>query len=135
MRVRRLSFLMAALVWCGAVALAAQQGTSRSVNIGVYTEAQAARGEAVYKSQCASCHYQNEFSGEDFLKRWADKPLWELWDMISSNMPEDQPGTLPDQQYADVISFFLKLNKFPTGGAELEGTTETMKDTLMERPH
>lgn len=120
--------------WCGAVAFAAQQGTSRSVNIGVYTEAQATRGEAAYKQHCSSCHYQNEFSGEDFLKRWADKPLWELWDMVSSNMPEDQPGTLPDQQYADVISFFLKLNKFPTGGAELEGTVEVMKDTLMERP-
>ena len=135
MRVRRLAFLMAALVWCGAMAVAAQQGTSRSVNIGVYTDAQATRGEAAYKQHCSSCHYQSEFSGEDFLKRWSDKPLWELWDMISSNMPEDQPGSLPDQQYADVISYFLKLNKFPTGGAELEGSAETMKDTLMERPH
>ena len=101
----------------------------------MYTDAQAARGEAIYKKTCSSCHYQTEFSGEDFLKRWSDKPLWELCDMISSNMPEDQPGSLPDQQYADVIAYFLKLNKLPTGGAELEGSPETMKDTLMERPH
>ena len=135
MRFHRLAFLTASLALAGAVTHAAQLGTSRSVNSGVYTEAQATRGEAAYKNHCSSCHYQTEFSGDDFLKRWADKPLWELWDVITTNMPEDEPGSLPDQQYADVISFFLKLNKFPTGGSDLEGTPEAMKDTLMERPH
>ena len=59
-------------------------------------------------------------------------PLFSLYEMITSTMPEDQPGSLPDQQYADVIAFFLGLNKYPTGGEELAGTAEAMKDTLME---
>jgi alcohol dehydrogenase (cytochrome c) len=132
MTFNRCALLVAALLLGGAVTHAVQFGTSRSVNIGVYTAAQAARGEQVYKARCSTCHYQNEFTGNDFIRRWSGMPLFSLYEMITSTMPEDQPGSLPDQQYADVIAFFLGLNKYPTGGEELAGTAEAMKDTLME---
>ena len=107
--------------------------TTRSVNEGVYTADQATRGEQIFKNNCSSCHYQSEFTGDDFVKRWAEKPLFELFDLVSDSMPEDRPGSLPIQQYADAISYFLKLNKFPTGSAELEGSPDAMRDILMER--
>jgi len=121
------------LILGGTVANATQATTTRSVNEGVYTADQAARGEQIYKNNCSSCHYQTEFTGDEFVKRWADKPLFELFDLVSDSMPEDRPGSLPIQQYADAISYFLKLNKFPTGDIELEGSPDTMRDILMEK--
>jgi mono/diheme cytochrome c family protein len=104
--------------------VAAEQKTSSD---GVYTAAQADRGEGVFKDQCASCHAPGDFTADDFLKKWAGKPLHALFDTVSSTMPMDNPGTLKPQQYADVISYFLKLNKFPSGSEELKGTADAMK--------
>jgi hypothetical protein len=125
--------LAVSLVLAGTVAHAMQATTTRSVNEGVYTADQATRGEQVYKNNCSSCHYESEFTGDDFVKRWADKPLFELFDLVSDSMPEDRPGSLPIQQYADAISYFLRLNKFPAGGTELVGSPDVMRDILMEK--
>ena len=127
------ALLAVSLVLSGTIASAMQATTTRSVNEGVYTADQAARGEQVYKNNCSSCHYQTEFTGDDFVKRWADKPLFELFDLVSDSMPEDRPGSLPIQQYADTISYFLRLNNFPTGATELEGSPDAMRDILMEK--
>ena len=121
------------LVLGGTAANAMQATTTRSVNEGVYTADQATRGESIYKNNCSSCHYQTEFTGDEFVKRWADKPLFELFELISDSMPEDRPGSLPIQQYADAIAYFLNLNKFPTGATELEGSPDAMRDILMEK--
>ena len=133
MTCNRIALLAASLVLGGTVGNAMQATTTRSVNDGVYTTDQATRGEQIFKNNCSSCHYQTEFSGDDFVKRWADKPLFELFELIADSMPEDRPGTLPAQQYGDTISYFLKLNKFPAGAAELEGSAEAMRDILMEK--
>jgi mono/diheme cytochrome c family protein len=133
MTFNRIALLAASLVLLTTVGNAMQATTTRSVNSGVYTEDQGARGEQVFKNNCSSCHYQAEFSGDDFVGRWADKPLFELFSMISDSMPEDRPGTLPPQQYGDVVAYFLKLNKFPLGATELEGSAEAMRDILMEK--
>ena len=34
-------------------------------------------------------------------------------------MPTDQPGSLTEQAYADVLAFILASNEFPAGAAEL----------------
>ena len=49
-------------------AVYAQQ--SRTVKEGVYTAAQAKRGEAIYKDRCASCHGEN-FAGSKAVARIA----------------------------------------------------------------
>ena len=129
----RIALLAASLVLCGTVGNAMQATTSRTVLEGIYTEDQAARGENVFKNNCSSCHYQTEFKSADFISTWSGKPLYELFSMISDSMPEDRPGTLPPQQYADAITYFLKLNNYPTGGTELDGSAEAMRDILMEK--
>ena len=53
---------------------------------------------------------------------------------MRTTMPEDNPGTLKPQQYADILSFFLKLNGFAAGEAELTGTDAAMKAIRMEAP-
>ncbi len=106
----------------------------KSVKAGVYTAAQAGRGEAQFKTSCASCHAPNRFTDDLFYMSFAGKPLWEMYDVISDTMPEDNPGSLKPQDYADVISYLLKLNKFPEGQEELPPTKEVLMTIKMEKP-
>ena len=41
------------------------------------------------------------------------KAMKELWDIASGTMPEDNPGSLKQQEYADILAYFLQLNEFP----------------------
>jgi hypothetical protein len=47
-------------------------------------------------------------------------------------MPEDNPGSLKPQQYADIVSFFLQLNGYPAGETELPVGAAALKSIQME---
>jgi mono/diheme cytochrome c family protein len=115
-----------------AAALSAQGQTS--VKAGVYTTAQADRGVALFRSKCASCHAPNRFTDDLFYMSFAGKPLWEMFDVISDSMPEDNPGSLKKEEYADVIAYLLKLNNFPSGESELPTDKDALSAILMEKP-
>ena len=34
-------------------------------------------------------------------------------------MPDDDPGSLPREQYADLIAYILATNKYPAGNKEI----------------
>jgi mono/diheme cytochrome c family protein len=127
----KLTCTTACAAWILAFAVASSTSTvaaaQKTSGDGVYTAAQADRGEGVFKDQCASCHAPGDFTADDFLKKWTGKPLHALFDTVSTTMPMDNPGTLKPQQYADVIAYFLKLNKYPAGDEELKGSAEAMK--------
>ncbi len=121
--------------WALALSVSAfAQATKTSVKAGVYTEAQAVSGEAIYKGKCASCHTPGYFTDRDFYTNFASKPLWELFDAISDSMPEDNPGSLKKEEYAQVIAFVLKLNKFPAGTTELPTDKDALTAILMQKP-
>jgi len=113
---------------------AGRASQDRSVNDGVYGDAQAERGKVMFERTCTSCHDTNRFTGEAFLETWAGQPLAELYNVIRTTMPEDNPGTLKPQQYADVVTFILKLNGFIAGQDELGATDAAMKAVRMEKP-
>lgn len=104
--------------------LAAQE---RTVNDGVYTTAQATRGRAAYRAQCAACHATNLFGGEmapglkgsGFVGGWSGATLWELADFTNATMPQDAPGRLTAQELNDVIAYVLQENDYPAGSEEL----------------
>jgi mono/diheme cytochrome c family protein len=96
---------------------------------GVYTTAQANRGEAVYQKRCASCHGAAlggnagpPLTGQDFLAIWNNQPVSDLFDKIHNTMPLDSPGTLTNPEVADVVAHILQTNKLPAGTAELTAT-------------
>ena len=125
----------AGFVALAAVALAASAAQEkRSVKDGVYTAAQADRGQIVFRSKCASCHAPNRFTDDLFYASFAGKPLWEMFDVISDSMPEDDPGSLKKEEYADVIAYLLKLNNFPAGPADLPTDKEALSLITMEKP-
>lgn len=92
-----------------------------------YTDAQATRGAAVYKANCASCHgdqldngsFGTPLAGPVFLQRWRGKSLDEPFTIMTTSMPPDTPGTLGLAAYADVLAFILKENGGVPASVEL----------------
>src|SRR5215510_5390110 len=99
---------------------------SRSVSDGVYSTAQATRGQQIYRAQCAECHgntLQGESGpplvGDSFLSSWSARPLANLADKIQKTMPFNKPASLSKQQAIDLVAYILQQGKFPNGQAEL----------------
>jgi mono/diheme cytochrome c family protein len=109
-----------------------------SVWQGVYTKAQAARGQLAYIAACASCHGVTlqgdsdipELTGNSFLKRWTDRPIGTLFAFTESQMPVGRPRSLGAPGYADVIAYILTANGFPDGQQELP-TVGSILDKIM----
>jgi mono/diheme cytochrome c family protein len=107
------------------IAANAQEST-RTVADGVYTDAQAARGAAVYDAACASCH-RADLGGasgpalreERFDRGFAGKDLKILFTRTATTMPRGAPGSLGDTAYLDLVAHLLKENGFPAGPREL----------------
>lgn len=120
----------------GATALNGQApapAPAKTTNSGVYTAAQAERGKKAFEAKCTACHDTARFTGETFLDPWAGKPLKDVWDIASGTMPEDNPGSLPQQEYADILAYFLHLNAFATGDAELKPDAAAMAAIKIEK--
>ncbi len=120
-------------VTLGAAALNGQT-PHRSTNGSVYTAAQAERGRQVFGEKCSACHDPARFTGAAFFDAFDGKALKEVWDIASGTMPEDNPGSLKPQEYGDIIAYFLQLNAFPTGDAELPGNAGAMANIKIEKP-
>jgi mono/diheme cytochrome c family protein len=114
--------------------------TAASVWDGVYTEAQATRGEAIYYQRCGACHGPSLEGGDmtpplvggTFTSTWNDLALSELFERIRITMPLNEPSTLSRQQTADVLAFLLKSNKWPAGPTELPREIEPLKDIQIQ---
>src|SRR6266545_7613543 len=102
---------------------------------GVYTEAQAKRGDALYAERCASCHAPDlsgmdqapALTGADFMTEWNDLSLNDLVERVRISMPADKPGSLDRQQVADAIALILQKNSFPAGQSELAADADALK--------
>lgn len=109
------------------------QAPTKTTNSGVYTAAQAVRGKAAFDKSCTTCHEPSRFSGSAFHESWDGKALKEIWDIASGTMPEDNPGSLKQQEYADILAYFLQLNEYPTGDAELQPGAGPMASIKVEK--
>lgn len=134
----RIAFLVVAAVWTAGItqsSLGAQAAAGRTVWDGVFTEAQATRGEVVYKSACSECHgvdlngdgFASALTGAEFAGNWNELTVGDLFERIRISMPPTDPdGVTPDQK-ADIVAHLLKQNKYPAGKTELEGKTDVLK--------
>jgi cytochrome c553 len=126
------------------VARAAQNPPARqSVWGGVYTDAQAMRGERQYARSCEQCHGVDlagdpveeipALSLDSFMTSWSGKSMKDLFDAVKRSMPKDKPGSLGTGAYVDVVSYLLQANKFPSGSRELPRTPEQLDGIVIER--
>jgi len=125
--------LASLLVFVGLSFSAAQSQAGRSVWDGVYTEAQAVRGQAVFTASCAACHSAGEFAGDSFLGAWDAATALDLFSDVQAKMPMDNPGSLQPEQYVDVIAYFFRGNAFPAGKDELTTERDQLKLIRIER--
>jgi mono/diheme cytochrome c family protein len=113
------------------------KGAGRTVLDGVYTAAQAMRGEAAYGMSCAMCHEGADvdgppLTGDPFIDRWREDKLDSLFTFIRTKMPRDAQGSLAENTYLDILAHLLEANNYPAGSKEL--TADTVKTTLLVGP-
>lgn len=87
----------------------------------------AANGAAIYEQNCMSCHAAEgkgsgkypALTGEAFKKKFTtyDK----AYEFISSNMPQNAPGTLREDEYKAVAKYIMALNGAPTDFNDIQG--------------
>lgn len=125
----------------------AQQGGGTRVSVwsGVYTTAQSKRGEEVSSSACAQCHGSRlngagqpdqppspAIARAPFLRKWAGKPVAELFVYVRTDMPPDAPGTLSEQQTVDVIAHMFAVSTIPAGDKELPADPKALENIMIE---
>ncbi len=137
----RIAFLALATVWTATIttsslgAQAAAAPGARTVWDGVFTDAQAERGAAVYKSACSECHgadlagdgFAPALTGAEFAGNWNELSVGDLFERIRISMPPTGPATVTPAQKADIVAHVLQFNKYPAGKTELDSKTEVLK--------
>ncbi|MCY3845377.1 MAG: c-type cytochrome [Acidobacteria bacterium] len=118
-----------------------------SVWDGVFTEAQAARGRDVYTGACGLCHGRRLNGAPDdpdmrstpplararFLREWEGRSLAVLLAFTRLTMPEDNPGSLTDAEYVDVIAYMLSVGRMPAGGGEIPTDSGRLAEIVIGR--
>jgi cytochrome c len=101
----------------------------RTTRDGVFTIAQARRGEEIYLRECTLCHRDNllgnsvdggpPLRGLQFTTRWQDIDVETLVSTVEALMPLEEPGSLSRQEYVDILGYVLWANQLPAGEDEL----------------
>ncbi|QNI30676.1 cytochrome c [Alloacidobacterium dinghuense] len=109
---------------------------------GVYTAEQAQQGKAIYQSQCGMCHgdalegqgENSPLAGSEFLNRWTDQTVADLFMKTIVMMPAMDPGTVPPKEVAQVLAYILSASKFPTGSKELPSDPQSLEAIHIVKP-
>ena len=111
-----------------------------SVWDGVFTAGQAARGRLAYSGGCGFCHGRRLNGAPDdpdmrstpplararFLREWDGRSLASLFEYTRVTMPEDNPASFTDEEYADVIAYMLSVSGMPAGDDELPADSQSL---------
>jgi len=108
---------------------------TRSTLTAVFTASQAESGQSVYESTClGGCHSLSSHRGIAFRHRWEGHPVFELFQLINDQMPNDDPGSLSSQQSLQLVAYLLKLNGMPAGTDALSSDATALKKIKIEMP-
>ena len=118
------------------------QESKRTIWDGVFNDAQATRGQNVYKQSCAPCHKADllgdtgapALAGPEFFSRWNGSSADDLVKTIRASMPQDAPDTLGTQAYVDLVAFLIKSNGAPAGASELSMDSAALKQVMVSNP-
>ncbi len=124
-----------------------ETGQMASVWDGVFTEAQANRGQAVYPGSCGTCHGRRLNGAPDdpdmrstpplarakFLRDWEGRSLATLFEYTRATMPESNPGSLTDEEYVDVIAYMLSVSGMPAGDRELRPDPQSLARAVIQQ--
>lgn len=103
---------------------------SLSLADGVYSAAQAERGRKLYLVNCAECHAENlnggRFYHDEPVPALRRSTLFEGWPELNAfyeafrtAMPADDPMSLLNDEYVDILAYVLSANGYPAGASAL----------------
>lgn len=140
----KISIAIAAIVLMGGIYPALHAQPPRTVWDGVYSEAQAARGAALYDKECGSCHGPGANGGSmapalvgpAFSANYDGQTLADLFDRNKNSMPPGKEGQLSLEVNADITAYILQCNKFPAGEKDMPSQSMMLKliQYLAEKP-
>jgi mono/diheme cytochrome c family protein len=142
---RRRGMAVTGLVALGVVGIGACWGlavaqTRKSVWDGVYMPNQAARGKAVFEATCVGCHGVDlaglsgpELAGDRFRTKWDFQSVNQLFTEIKTRMPRNNPATLGDDTYLDLVTYILQANAFPPGTEALTRDSAVLSGLLIQK--
>ena len=118
---------------------------------GYYTNAQAERGQALYRDACAACHgldldggSASPLAGPRFARRWnpgnslTDFSGWgsssvdDLFFITRTTMPQGAVGSVTAEQHIDIIAYILQQNGYASGEQALMPDEETLGEIPIE---
>ncbi|GJE29269.1 c-type cytochrome [Methylobacterium organophilum] len=119
--------MMRATRLCAALTLAiALPAGAALADTGPFTQQQAEDGHTKFNNHCAQCHRPNlsgaqgpALVGDAFKEKWAGKPVADLRTYIHENMPQNAPGSLPDDQLDPIVAHILSKNGVTAGDKPL----------------
>jgi mono/diheme cytochrome c family protein len=119
--------VIVAAIGCATAVFTGASPGRQSVWSGVYTEAQADQGAALYKTHCVTCHGESLAGGEQvpalrgvsFGATWEGVPLSDLFERTRKTMPPGKTGVATRQEYTNILAYLLKMNGMPAGSAAL----------------
>src|SRR5262245_43705431 len=112
----------------------AGQATSRPA--GLFTEAQATSGAAIYRQSCASCHGADltggsapSLAGTRLAAAWSNPQvtLDDLFFVLRTTMPPRASSALSAGDHAAVFAYILKANGFAPGATPLTAESAELK--------
>ena len=147
-QVRRIlgaAIVATAVIFVIALSISIDAQTPPTVQDGVFSDAQATRGQTLYTQRCAACHGPTlegaqapPLAGSEFTSKWRREPLSALFIKIRYTMPPTAPPTAPPttptgttapaltpEQGADLVAHVLRTNGFPAGKSDFPATDAT----------
>jgi mono/diheme cytochrome c family protein len=106
----------------------------RSILDGVFTSRQASRGREQFQRACTSCHTAGEHTGRRFAGKWQGSTMGDVFDLVSTTMPEGDPGSLAPEEYASILAFFLSESGYKEGEEDLPFDLESLQRIRIEPP-
>ncbi len=98
---------------------------------GVYSDQQAGRGETIYRTTCMACHDNADHTGAAFRQNWETRTAFDLFETIRTTMPNDDPGKLPRDDYANIVAYLFKMNNMPSGKKPLPSDSTALKQIVI----
>jgi hypothetical protein len=70
--------------------------------------------------------------GDAFVRAWDGRTAFDIFELIRTTMPIDNPGRLSREQYADVVAYLFKLNRLPAGERPLPSDDDGLKQVRID---
>jgi len=90
---------------------------SRTLEDSVYSRDQARAGKKIYSKHCRACHERGYF--REVLRTHRGETLDLLFEIMVTEMPQNAPGSLRDEEYVDVIAYIISQARYADGERDL----------------